>query len=122
MATEVALLPLRADLDEDFDLTISEAYQDTIKTLKEQHGFQRIYWGTEKQDPKMLRFFVDWNSVEDHIVFTKTKYAIPRSWHQTAHLSQALPSVHGQVWRGGRHESGQALSYARDTTSAFGVE
>lgn len=75
MATEVASLPLREDLGDDFDLNTSEAYRDTLTTLKKQRGFQRVYWGLDKEDAKMLRFFVDWDSVEDHIAFTKTEYA-----------------------------------------------
>lgn len=76
MATEIALLPLRSDLGESVNLSKFEPYRDTIRTLKQQHGFQRVYWGTEVLDSGMLRFFVDWDSVEAHIAFTKTQYAI----------------------------------------------
>lgn len=74
MATEVARLPLRDGFWEDYDLSESEAFQDTINTLKVQKGFQRVYWGPELIHPDVLLFFVDWDSVEDHIAFTKSEY------------------------------------------------
>lgn len=76
MATEVALLHLRDDLGNDPDLTTNEAYRDTLTTLKQQKGFQRVYWGKQLETLSILLFFVDWDSVEDHVIFTKSEYVI----------------------------------------------
>lgn len=74
MATEIAILPLLEGVDlEDTTNTGSQAFQDVIRIVKAQKGFQRLYWGQEEGNPSSLRVFIDWDSVDDQVAFTKTE-------------------------------------------------
>jgi heme-degrading monooxygenase HmoA len=80
MATEIAILPLReGKRPDDANSVTGQALKDVLNTLTEQDGFQRAYWGIEVENPNVLRLFVDWDSVDAHINFTKNEYEPPHS-------------------------------------------
>lgn len=72
MATEIAALPLRQQngLD-DANSEASKNLRAICGILKGTKGFQRVYWGVEHEAQKILRFYVDWDSVEAHEAFGK---------------------------------------------------
>ena len=75
MATEVALLPLRNGKDlNDTNGEASKVLQKIFETLRQQRGFQRAYWRVEHENSNSLGFFVDWDSIEDHMEFKKKEY------------------------------------------------
>jgi len=68
--TEIALLttPEGCTLDD----PASEAgkiWQTTINTVKSRKGFQRCFWGRKIEDPKILIWIIEWDSIEDHAAF-----------------------------------------------------
>ncbi len=74
MATEIAVFPLKEGMrPDDANSQPGQVLKDTLNTLTEQKGFQRAYWGREVENPDVFRLFVDWNSVDDHIAFTKAE-------------------------------------------------
>lgn len=76
MATEVAKFELKAGMrPEDANSAAGQVLKDTLNTLTEQKGFQQAYWGIETENSSVFRLFVDWDSVDDHINFTKAEYA-----------------------------------------------
>lgn len=75
MATEAAVFTLLdGKRPDDANSTAGQVWKETLETLTEQKGFQNAYWGREVENPDRLRLFVDWESVEAHINFTKTEY------------------------------------------------
>lgn len=77
MATEVAIFQLKnGKTPEDANSATGQVLKDTLNTLTEQKGFQRAYWGTESENPGTFRLFVDWESVDAHINFTKEEYVL----------------------------------------------
>ena len=74
MATEIAIFPLKeGKRPDDANSQPGQVLKDTLNTLTEQKGFQRAYWGREVENPDVFRLFVDWDTVEDHITFTKSE-------------------------------------------------
>ena len=72
MATEIAIFQLKEGKSpEDANSAAGQVLKDTLNTLTEQKGFQRAYFGTELENPNTFRLFVDWDSVDAHIGFTK---------------------------------------------------
>lgn len=77
MATEIAILRLQAGKrPDDASSGPGQIFKDALDTLTEQPGFQRAYWGREVENPDNLRLFVDWDSVDAHIDFTKKELAL----------------------------------------------
>lgn len=74
MATEIAIFPLKdGKVPDDANSAAGQVLKDTLDTLTEQKGFQQAYWGRELENPGTFRLFVDWDSVDHHIEFTKTE-------------------------------------------------
>ena len=74
MATEIAIFSLKeGQVPDDANSRAGQILRDTLDMLTEQKGFQRAYWGRELENPGTFRLFVDWDSVDDHINFTKAK-------------------------------------------------
>ena len=74
MATEIAILPLKdGKIPDDANSQPGQALKETLNTLTEQKGFQRAYWGREVENPNVLRLFVDWDTIDDHLSFRKTE-------------------------------------------------
>lgn len=72
-ATEVCMLPLKAGADvSDPNSGAGSILQDTLNTVLNQDGAQRAYFGTAEENPTMLWLFIDWDSHEHHMTFTKT--------------------------------------------------
>ncbi|KAL6242877.1 hypothetical protein RBB50_009977 [Rhinocladiella similis] len=69
-ATEIAILPIQEGKTFD-DITTADGqlHADLIKTLVSQPGCQRCYWGRQVEDKNILRWFVDWDSIESHKQF-----------------------------------------------------
>lgn len=77
MATEVAILPLREGQDpQDASSEAGRSLKKIFGTLSQQKGFQRVYWGTEHENSKAFRLFVDWDSIEDHKAFANKGYVL----------------------------------------------
>ena len=77
MATEIAIFPLKpGNVPDDANSQAGQILKDTLSTLTEQKGFQRAYWGRETENGDIFRLFVDWDSVDAHIDFTKAKWVI----------------------------------------------
>lgn len=96
MATEIAIFPLRAGKrPDDASSGPGQVLKDTLDTLTEQPGFQRAYWGREVENPDTFRLFVDWDSVDAHIEFTKKELVLPMKFCEQmliwSQLLQALP-------------------------------
>lgn len=74
MATEIAIFSLHdGKIPDDANSASGQVLKDTLDQLTEQKGFQRAYFGRELENPGTFRLFVDWDSVDDHIEFTKTE-------------------------------------------------
>lgn len=76
-ATEIAILPMKEGKTFD-DITTADGqlHADLVKTLVAQPGCQRCYWGRQVEDKNILRWFVDWDSVESHQQFMNSEYAL----------------------------------------------
>ena len=74
MATEIAIFPLREGHDpHDSSSQTAKVMKETFDTIAQQPGYQRLYWGTEVEDPTVFHLAVDWDSVDDHMSFTKSE-------------------------------------------------
>jgi len=74
MATEIASFKLKdGKRPDDANSAAGQTLRDTLDTLTQQKGFQRAYWGRELENPDTFRLFVDWDSVDAHMDFTKTE-------------------------------------------------
>ncbi|RMZ87824.1 hypothetical protein DV736_g4959, partial [Chaetothyriales sp. CBS 134916] len=74
MATEFVSFPLReGQTPHDPASRTATIIKETFDTIAQQPGFQRLYWGTETENPNILRIAIDWDSVDHHINFTKTE-------------------------------------------------
>jgi len=74
MATEIAIFPLKdGKVPDDANSASGQILKDTLSTLTEQKGFQRAHWGRELENGNMFRLFVDWDSVDAHVEFTKAE-------------------------------------------------
>lgn len=72
MATEIAIFPLREGMTPDDPNSLGgEILKDSFNTLTQQPGFQRAYWGREVENPSTFRLFVDWDSIDANMEFTK---------------------------------------------------
>ena len=72
--TEIAYLPLKTGCNpSEANSPAASAWQNMLKTVLDQPGAQRAYWGLEVENPSMLRLFVDWDSIDDHLNFRKTE-------------------------------------------------
>lgn len=82
MATEIAALPLReGDSPDDANSEARKNLHDICEILKGTKGFQRAYWGVDHETQEILRFFVDWDSVEAHKAFGKQEYVKFDDWN-----------------------------------------
>lgn len=69
-ATEIAYLPLKKGKWPDGDdSTTTKLHDELIEIVLSQPGCQRLYWSREHENPDNLRWFLDWNSVDDHKKF-----------------------------------------------------
>ncbi|RMZ80855.1 hypothetical protein DV737_g2812, partial [Chaetothyriales sp. CBS 132003] len=95
MATEIVTLPL-LDGQTPHDPTSRAAtiMKETFDTLAQQPGFQRLYWGTESENPNNWRLAIDWDTVDHHINFTKTDQP---STPATETLLAFFPSSYSQA-------------------------
>jgi quinol monooxygenase YgiN len=77
VVTEIALLPLRADINlNDQTNSAAQTHSAALQTVLAQPGTQRIYWGRQVEDPLLLIWLVEWEDVEHHKIFMSSKYAI----------------------------------------------
>lgn len=99
MATEIAIFPLRAGKrPDDASSGPGQVLKDTLDTLTEQPGFQRAYWGREVENPDTFRLFVDWDSVDAHIEFTKKELVLPMEFcEQNVNLVAVITSPSSTV-------------------------
>jgi len=68
--TEVAAMPLRAGSNvRDPSTPEGRIVQDALATVSGQPGCQRVYFGVEEEDLSLMRWFLDWDSVDDHKKF-----------------------------------------------------
>lgn len=75
MATEIAIFTLLdGKRPDDANSAAGQVMKETLETLTQQKGFQNAYFGREVENADRLRLFVDWESVEAHTNFTKTRY------------------------------------------------
>lgn len=73
--TEVVFLPLQdGKIPDDRKSAAGQVHDEILGTLLSQPGVQRVYWGREVENPKMLRWFVDWDDIEDHKKFMNSEY------------------------------------------------
>ncbi|EXJ70199.1 uncharacterized protein A1O5_06267 [Cladophialophora psammophila CBS 110553] len=65
--TEIVFLPLQDDkFPNDQTSPNGQLHHHLIQTILSQPGVQRVYWGREIENPLMLRWFVDWDDIENH--------------------------------------------------------
>lgn len=75
--TEVALLPLQEGKHpEDPSSITGQVHAEALRVLLSQPGVQRVYWGRQVENPLLLRWFVDWDDLEDHKRFMKSRSVI----------------------------------------------
>lgn len=68
--TEVAMMPLKAGSNvRDPSTPEGRIVQDALATVTRQPGCQRAYFGVEEEDLTNMRWFLDWDSVDDHKKF-----------------------------------------------------
>lgn len=86
-ATEIAHFPIDATANlEDPQSPSGAIWQSTLDTISQQDGYQRLYWGRRIEDPHLITFLVDWDSVEAHKNFQNSRVYAPFE----AHLSKIL--------------------------------
>lgn len=74
MATEIAIFTIKeGDLPDDLSTFVGKAFKGAIHTVIQQPGAQRAYWGIEVENPTNARLFVDWDSYDAHMAFTKSE-------------------------------------------------
>lgn len=119
MATEIAIFPLRpGKRPDDASSGAGQVLKDTLETLTEQPGFQRAYWGREAENPDTFRLFVDWDSVDAHIEFTKKESVFPKILHECTLTELQLLQTFPRPVRHDRHQRrGQGLPHPLYTTS-----
>ncbi|KAI9666782.1 MAG: hypothetical protein M1831_001558 [Alyxoria varia] len=73
--TEIAICYLKPGADPvgNPDSAEGKIMQDTLSLVLQQKGAQRAFAGKEEENPNVLRLFIDWDKVEDHIDFTKSE-------------------------------------------------
>lgn len=66
-ATEIAILSISANTTiEDSTSPAGKAWKSVTETVIAQEGCQRVYWGRQVENPNIVDFFVDWDSVGSH--------------------------------------------------------
>lgn len=71
-------MPLQPGVDVDDPSTpIGKVVSDTIATLRQQEGYQRIYKGFRVESPNILQVYVDWDSIDSHTKFMGQPYYGP---------------------------------------------
>ncbi|CAG8959812.1 hypothetical protein HYFRA_00001720 [Hymenoscyphus fraxineus] len=70
--TEIAYLTLKPGVDISGSTDAAKAWQEGLSVVKKQEGYQRSYYGRAMESPDLLLWFIDWDSYEAHINFTKS--------------------------------------------------
>ncbi|KUJ23948.1 uncharacterized protein LY89DRAFT_633686 [Mollisia scopiformis] len=70
--TEIAYLTLKPDIDLTGTSPTATAWQETLSTIRQQTGFQRLHWGLTLESPELLILMIDWTSLENHKSFTSS--------------------------------------------------
>lgn len=72
--TEIVFLPLQpGKIPDDRTTPAGKVHSELLAILLSQPGVQRAYWGRQVEDPRMLRWFVDWDDIEDHKKFMSSE-------------------------------------------------
>ncbi|KIW88701.1 uncharacterized protein Z519_10747 [Cladophialophora bantiana CBS 173.52] len=86
---------------------MDKLHDDLLQIILLQPGVQRVYWGREIENPLTLRWFVDWDDVENHKRFMNAEYVL--TFHppylRLLTVCKCLRTVHGgdrnyRRWRG----------------------
>ncbi|CAG8974557.1 hypothetical protein HYALB_00005830 [Hymenoscyphus albidus] len=90
LVTEIAYLTLKPGVDISGSTDAAKAWQEGLSVVKKQEGYQRSYYGRAMESPDLLLWFIDWDSYEAHINFTKS--AVYESFANN--LSALMEGVH----------------------------
>lgn len=72
--TELALIAMKAGVNpEDPNTPEGQVWQEALTTISGQEGCQRMYWGREIENRTNMRLFIDWDSHDSHMKFTKSR-------------------------------------------------
>ena len=74
MATEILIFPVKkGDLPDDLNSASGKIFKDILEKILQHPGAQRAYWGVETENPENVRLFIDWDSVDANLTFTKSE-------------------------------------------------
>ncbi|KAJ4365539.1 hypothetical protein N0V83_008158 [Neocucurbitaria cava] len=90
--TEIALLPLKADLDlESGDA--KSAWDETLATLAKQPGLKTLFWGRQIENKDVLMMVIDWDSVDAHKTFMASPSYQPFLSTLDTHILSSAPTL-----------------------------
>ena len=74
-ATEIGICYLKPGTDPvgNPDSAEGKVMKDALSLVLQQKGAQRAFAGKEEENPNIVRLFIDWDTIEDHVNFTKSE-------------------------------------------------
>ncbi|TVY37514.1 hypothetical protein LSUB1_G003464 [Lachnellula subtilissima] len=97
--TECATITLKPGIDLETSGTDSaQAWSETLSTVAKQAGYQRSYWGRQLENPNIVVWLIDWDSLAAHQTFMASPSYQPFaarlvSLTENVHLHHFTPSV-----------------------------
>ncbi|KAI9053686.1 hypothetical protein LZ554_002639 [Drepanopeziza brunnea f. sp. 'monogermtubi'] len=70
--TEIAYITLKPGIELEGSGAAAQAWKETLTTVSQQDGYQRMHWGRTLEDPNQLMLFIDWDSRDAHLKFVAT--------------------------------------------------
>ncbi|KAH6690233.1 hypothetical protein BKA61DRAFT_684526 [Leptodontidium sp. MPI-SDFR-AT-0119] len=69
--TEIAYITLKPDIDISGSSDAAKAWKHVLTIIARQGGYQGSSYGRAIESPELLMWFIDWDSYDSHIKFTK---------------------------------------------------
>ncbi|TVY28969.1 hypothetical protein LHYA1_G001638 [Lachnellula hyalina] len=97
--TECATITLKPGIDLGTSGTDSaQAWNETLATVAKQAGYQRSYWGRQLENPNIVVWLIDWESLAAHQTFMASPSYQPFAARllpltENVHLHHFTPSV-----------------------------
>jgi len=97
--TECATITLKPGIDLGTSGTDSaQAWNETLATVAKQAGYQRSYWGRQLENPNIVVWLIDWDSLAAHQTFMASQSYQPFAARllpltENVHLHHFTPSV-----------------------------
>jgi len=71
-ATEICYITLKPGVELEGSSASAQVWADTIATIQRQDGIQRQHYGRTIENPNLLIWMIDWDSVDSHHKFETT--------------------------------------------------